>query len=118
MAVTATEIKDCFPEFAGFTDLVVDKFRLQAERRINLVQWAGKADDAILWLTAHILKLWKSVSTGATAASGPVSQKKVGDLSVSYAIPATMANSWLASTTYGQYFIDLKTGIWPVRVLA
>ena len=51
MAVTAKEIKDCFGEFSGLSDALVDKWRLQAERRINLVQWGEKADDAILWLT-------------------------------------------------------------------
>ena len=118
MAVTAKEIKDCLPEFAGFSDLVVDKFRLQAERRVNLAQWAGKADDAILYLTGHLLKLFKSFTSGATAASGPISQKRVGDLAVSYKVPEKMSNTWLARTTYGQMYIELKQGVWPTRVLA
>ena len=117
MAVTAKDIKDCFGEFAGTSDQLVDKFRLQAERRINLTQWGEKADDAILWLTAHLLKIEQQIRGGGIAASGPVQSKKVGDLAVSYKIPDSMAKSFLASTTYGQYYLDLKTGVWPTRVL-
>lgn len=118
MAVTATNIKDCFPEFGQLPDTLVDKYRLQAERRINLVQWGEKADDGILWLTAHLLKLYQQIKAGAFAKAGPISEKKVGDLSIKFAIPGTLKHSWLSSTTYGQYFQDLKTGVWPTRVLA
>jgi hypothetical protein len=117
VAVTAKDIKDTFGEFANATDQLVDRFRVQAERRVNLTQWGEKADDAILWLTAHLLKLEKQLRGGNFAASGPVASKKVGDLAISYKVPDKMANSFLASTTYGQYFLDLKTGIWPTRVL-
>jgi hypothetical protein len=117
VAVTAKDIKDCFGEFAGTSDQLVDKFRLQAERRVNLTQWGEKADDAILWLTAHLLKLEKQIRGGNFAAAGPVSMRKTGDLTTSYKVPEKLGNSFLASTTYGQYFLDLKTGIWPERVL-
>ena len=118
MAVTAKNIKDCHAEFAGLSDDLVDKFRLQAERRINLAQWAGKADDAILWLTAHLLKINKIASAGGDAVAGPVTQKKVGDLSVSYASSGKLTNKLLETTIYGQYYMELKRGIWPSRVLA
>lgn len=117
MAVTAKQIKDCFAEFAGLSDALVDKWRLQAERRVNLVQWGNKSDDAILWLTAHLLKLEKQLSIGGTAAAGPIERKKVGDIEVEYKVPEKSSDSFLATTSYGQYFIDLKTGIFPTRVL-
>ena len=118
MAVTAKEIKDCFAEFAGLSDALVDKWRLQAERRVNLVQWQGKADDAILWLTAHLLKLDKQAKSGSDPAAGPVQSKKVGDLTTTFAVSSKLNNSSLETTLYGRYYRELKTGIWPTRVLA
>lgn len=119
MAVTAKNIKDCFAEFAGLNDTIVDKFRLQAERRINLAQWAGKADDAILWLTAHLLKVNKIASAGGDPVSGPVSEKRVGDLTVKYAVSGSLRREpYGVSTTYGRYYAELKRGVWPTRVLA
>lgn len=118
MSVTAKDVKDTFSEFAGHSDQLVDRWRLQAERRINLTQWGEKADDAILWLTAHLLKIEKQLRCGnGNAASGAVRSKRVGDLAVTYAVPTKMADTFLAATAYGQQYIDLKTGIWPTRVL-
>jgi hypothetical protein len=117
VVVTSKDIKDCFGEFSGLSDQLIDKFRLQAERRINLTAWGEKADDGILWLTAHLLKIEQQIRCGGVAASGPIQMKKVGDLAVSYKIPDSMAKSFLASTTYGQYFLDLKSTLWPERCL-
>lgn len=118
MAVTAKNVKDCFAEFAGASDDLVDKWRLQAERRVNLIAWGNKSDDAILWLTGHLLKIEQQIRAGNSANAGPINMKRVGDLSIGYAVSGDLSKSFLSSTTYGQYFLDLKTGIWPSRVLA
>lgn len=117
MAVTATDVREHFTEFSGLSDTVVERWLAQAERRVNRTQWGEKADDATLWLTAHLLKLQCMLSAGVEPPAGAVTQKKVGDLSVSYHMPAKMADSFLASTAYGQYYLTLRTGIWPTRVL-
>jgi hypothetical protein len=117
VTVTAQDIKDTFSEFSGTSDQLIERFLTQAERRVNVTQWGEKSDDATLWLTAHLLKIESQLRSGGGAAGGPISQRKVGDLSVSYKIPTNVSDSFLASTTYGQYYLDLKTGIWPERVL-
>ena len=117
MAVTAQDIKDTFAAFSGTSDQLIDKFLVQAQRRVNRTQWGEKADDATLWLTAHLLEIESQIRTGGEAAAGPVSQRKVGDLTVSYAIPGKADGYFMASTAYGRYYLDLKTGIWPTRVL-
>lgn len=117
MAVTAQDIKDTFGEFSGTSDQLVERFLAQANRRVNADQWGEKADDAVLYLTAHLLKIEVQIRGGAFAASGPIQSRKVGDLAVSYKVPDAMGKSFLASTTYGQVYLDLKTGIWPTRVL-
>lgn len=117
MAVTATDIQDHFPEFEGLSETVINLWLTQAERRVNPTQWGDKADDAVLWLTAHLLALTQGLACGVSAASGPVTTKKVGDLSISYKVPDEMSQTFLASTSYGQYYLTLKTGVWPTRVL-
>ena len=117
MAVTANDIRDHFAEFSGLSDTVITRWQTQAERRVNATQWGDKADDGVLWLTAHLLKLQQVLACGADSASGPVSSHKVGDLAIAYKVSDKLVNSWLASTTYGQYYLDLRRSIWPTRVL-
>jgi len=117
MAVTANDIRDHFAEFADLSDTVINRWLEQAVRRVNPTQWGEKADDAVLWLTGHLLKLQSALACGMQAPSGPVSQHKVGDLWVSFKIPDKMGATFLAATTYGQYYLTLQTGIWPTRVL-
>jgi len=117
VSVTASDIRDHFAEFSGLSDTVINRWKAQAERRVNVSQWGEKADDAVLWLTAHLLKVTSSLACGQSGASGPVTAQKVGDLSVSYSVPTRMSQTFLASTTYGQYYLTLKTGVWPTRVL-
>lgn len=117
MAVTANDIRDCFGEFASLSDSVINKWLEQAERRVNRTQWGEKADDATLWLTAHLLSITQSLACGVEPSPGAVASRKVGDLAESYKLPDRMSQTFLASTTYGQYYQTLKTGIWPTRVL-
>lgn len=117
MTVTANDIRTAFAEFSELSDTVINLWKAQAERRVNPTQWGDRADDATLWLTAHLLKITQTLGCGLEPASGAVSSKKVGDLAVAYAVPDRMSQSFLASTTYGQYYLSLRSGIWPTRVL-
>lgn len=117
MTVVAQDIRDTFSEFAGSSDALINRWLAQAERRINATQWGTKADDATLWLTAHLLKIECMIRSGGTPAAGAVSQQKVGDLSVSYAVPAKLGNSFLAATAYGQQYLQLRDEMFVTRVL-
>lgn len=117
VTVTANDIRDHFAEFETLSDTVITRWQTQAERRVNVTQWGEKADDAVLWLTAHLLKLQQSLTCGLDPPSGVVASKKVGDVSVAYKVPDRMSQTFLASTAYGQYYLTLRSGIWPERVL-
>lgn len=126
MAITASDIREHFAEFENLSDAKIDRWLAQAERRINTTQWGEKADDGLLWLTAHLLKIQCDIATAASGGtgspSGPVSSKKVGDLSVTYSAPVfttfrKATDRFLASTTYGQYYLDLKSTVFATRVL-
>ena len=118
MTITAQDIRDTFSEFSGASDVLIDRWIAQAERRINTTQWSEKADDATLWLTAHLLKIESQLRGGGTATAGPITTKKVGDLSVSYSVPAgKLSETFLASTAYGQQFLELRKELFTTRVL-
>lgn len=117
MAIVASDIREHFPEFSGLSDTVIVRWLAQANRRVNATQWGEKADDAVLWLTAHLLAVTGSLACGGSPGSGAVSSHKVGDLAVTYKVPDRMSQTFLASTAYGQYYLTLKTGVWPTRVL-
>lgn len=119
MAVSANDIRDHFSEFSGLSDTVINQWMAQAERRVNRTQWGEKADDAVLWLTAHLLAFTQPMACGKSPASGPMASKKVGDLAVTFKIKDAdrASDSFLASTPYGQYYLTLRTGVWPTRVL-
>lgn len=115
MAVTAQDIKDCFGEFSGLDDATVDKFRLQAEAIINISEWGpSKADQGILYMSAHLLKLDKE---GNSLAAGPMTQKRVGDVSASFSIPNIVTNEFLAGTAYGRHYLSLRSLVFPCRKL-
>lgn len=117
MTVTASDITDHFPQFEGLSETVITQWLTQAERRVNPIQWGEKADDAVLWLTAHLLALTQTLGACVSPASGPIVSKKVGDLSVSYKVPDKMSQTFLASTAYGQYYLTLRAAVFGSRVL-
>jgi hypothetical protein len=117
VAVTAQDVRETFSEFATATDALIDRWLDQANRRVNATQWGAKADDGVLWLTAHLLKLEKSLRSGAGAPAGPISSKKVDQITVTFKVPDSLAGDFLASTGYGQYFLSLRKGIFSERVL-
>ena len=117
MAVTAADIRATFPEFDGVSTATIDRWREHAERRVSVTQWGDKAGDGILWLTAHLLHVTCKQSSGQTVASGPVSSAKADGLSLAFAVPARMTSSWLASSSYGQYYLDLRRTVFAARVL-
>jgi hypothetical protein len=112
VAITASQIRDAFPEFAGLTDARINLFISQADRRINAAAWSAKADDGRLYLTAHLLSV---TADGSTADAGPVSSEKTLTTSATYAIGSVFSDDALGSTSYGRYYIGLRRTIFSSR---
>ena len=117
MAVTAQDVRDHFAEFEACSDTVIERWLAYAVGRVNATQWGGRTDEGVLWLTAHFLKVASTLGSGLQSAAGPASSVRVGDLATTYAIPPRLARSWLSSTTYGAFFVELMATIFPTRVL-
>lgn len=115
MAVSAQDIKDRFDEFDDVDSSVIDLAIAEAGRRINSTQWGpSKTDDGTLYLACHLLKFG---AKGDGLASGPMTAKRVGDVSAAFAVADIFKRSALAATAYGRYFLDLQSTVFPTRVL-
>lgn len=114
MAVTVTDIQDCFPEFASTPTATISLMLAQAVRLVNTTQWGGTADDGTKYLTAHLLKL---NTAGDGLAGGAVRREKVGDVEREYAVSESVSGSALASTAYGRHYQYLQSLLFVTRKL-
>lgn len=113
MAVTPEAVRALAPEFDTLADERIELFIAQAERRVNRAAWGVRADDGVMYLTAHLLTQSKK---GAGAAPGPVSSVSVGEVSQSYAVSSDLQGS-LGATHYGREFLELRGLVFACRVV-
>lgn len=112
MAVTVSDIKTDFPEFAGLANGIITRFLAKAALRVSAAEWGLKFDDGIEFLTAHLLQRRLE---GTGSGSGPVTSEKVGDISVGYAASKIATDSEFGSTVYGRMYLQLCSEIFAVR---
>ena len=113
MAVTAADVKEIATEFAAVADSRVDLFIAQAERRTNRTNWGAKADDGIIYLIAHLLKL--DEDQGA-AAAGPIVARRVHDVSWAYGKTSGGGDNF-DSTAWGRRYKEIRKSVFSRRVL-
>ncbi len=119
MSVTPESIKAFAPELSTLDDEDdVQPAIDMAERRTNRKAWASKADDAVTYLVCHMLTLAARIAVSGAQARGPLTSETVGPLSRSFAVPGsvTLSSAYLASTTYGQAYAELRSGVFSDRV--
>ncbi len=114
MAVTAADVKEIATEFAAVADARVDLFIAQAERRTNRTNWGNKADDGVIYLTAHLLKL--DELQGA-APAGPITARRVHDVSWAYAKTGSGDGDNLDSTAWGRRYKEIRKLVFSCRRL-
>lgn len=84
-----------------------------AKLQTNANCYGDKYNYAVALRAAHTLTLSTGEAGNSAGASGPISGKREGDLSLSYANAANSSNSgdaYLSRTSYGQNLIDLRNG--------
>lgn len=113
MSVTAADVIRICPEFELVDEDRIEEFISKAERRTCRTQWGEKADDAVILLTAHLLKL-NSLGSGGSA--GPVQAEKVGSISRTYFVTSAQSNSLFSTTSYGRQYQELLETIFSDRV--
>jgi hypothetical protein len=109
VAITPAEFKERFPEFDSVDDLRVQTFIDKALLNIGESEWGAYFVEGQLYLTAHFLALdERSRNSGGTPEAGPVIARKIGDVSVTFASPASASGGSVENpygqTSYGQEY--------------
>ena len=101
MSVVYTDIQNNFSEFASTDSSLITRYIAKAEQRIDEDVYGSLYDQAVEYLTAHLL----SVEANGSA-SGQISKEKVGDLELNYDNPSTSSGENL--TSYYQEFKNIS----------
>jgi hypothetical protein len=109
LAITPTEFKVRFPEFASEADATIQVHIDRAELRLHLGTWGDLYDEGLYYLTAHYLsKALETAAGGGTGAgaSGALTSKKIGDVALTFGSHSSSSGleSYYLSTPYGQEF--------------
>jgi hypothetical protein len=114
VAATRADLRARATEFAATADATVDLALADALSQINTTNWGSKAFLGQIYLACHFLKVWELQSA---APAGPVSQRKDGDLSESYAVSKPVSVEDYSSTAWGRLYINLRSTVFSVRTL-
>ena len=119
MAFSKSTFLALFDEFEGVPSKKINAWAEFASHRVDEKAWGKCADEAIYYLTAHMLASTGGIGGSGGANAGPVTSESVGQLSRSYG-QVNVGNGndeLLATTRYGQQFIELRrTCVIPATV--
>lgn len=105
MAVTAIDVKTFAPELSGLSDSVVNTWISFAPGAVALSVMQTDADQAtLLWVCHQCVRS----ANGASGTVGPVTNRNVGDVSISNGVsePASLIMG-LRTTAYGVALMQL-----------
>jgi len=122
MSVSRSDFVAVFPEFNDDSRRrQIDMFLKFANRRVSEAAWGDCTDEAVIYLTAHLLAQASGGGGFSGGVAGPITQESVGDLSRSYGQVQVNANGndeLFAQTKYGQLFLELRRScVLPAMVL-
>jgi hypothetical protein len=104
MAWTSSTFLARFPEFNNLEAAVVTATIQEAERQNDSDVWGDQYDDAVLYLTAHLLAArTQAIGQQVGVAGAARINKYVG-----------AAGYTLADTTYGAAYLFLREGLVPM----
>jgi hypothetical protein len=99
MAITASDVQTFAPEFAGVSTSIINLWIGWAPGAVDPDLFSTDADQAqMLWICHNLVRS----AGGASGAGGAVTNRDVGDVSISNAAPPHMDRHMLQSTAYGQ----------------
>ena len=105
-------ICDIAPEFDNEDPARVLRFIGYAELQVSSDAFGSKYELAVAYLTSHMLSLsGRNDDEGTNGTPGTITQKKEGDLSLSFALPQGLGQSkdgTLLLTSYGIEYLRLR----------
>ena len=115
MAVTPTSLKAKFSALSDADDADLQVWIDEAELNVCRSSWGDRADDGVSYLAAHLYFSFNDASS--EGASGPVTEKKVDQLSASYQVGDIFSDWDMGTTKFGRRFIGLRRLIFAARVI-
>lgn len=86
-----------------FLNLIID----EAASEIDEAKWGSRYDQGMLYLSAHLAS--RSVSApGGGGHVGPLTSKRIGDVSWGYGSPAAATSTAYGWTDYGNEYLRLR----------
>ena len=120
IAVTPSDITALFPEFGPLDPALIQTWIDEATPSVNETQWAGKAESAVKFLTAHFLSVFAGSDgsgTGSVSSPGPVTSEREGQVQASYGVAGIFTSNDLGSTKYGRRYLAMLKAIFVTRVI-
>lgn len=115
MSVTPDSLKLVHPEFSSTDANRAQLFIDRASRFVSQDAWGARADDGVIELACHMLKV--ADGQGGATPGAPTSDH-VGDVSTSYQVGGDKRwDSELGSTSYGRTYMQLRRLIFADRVV-
>lgn len=117
MSVDVATYLTLIPAHAAVPAPTIQVWLNLAIKRHTPAPWGAVYDEAMIFYAAHFLEKIAGTSgsggSGGGSAVGPLISQKDGDLSRTYAAPATSSGSTssdasLSSTEYGRAYLDLR----------
>lgn len=102
--------RSLFPEFSSVDDDLILAYMAQAAIQVVEGDWGAWYPYGLVYLTAHLLVPSSGVGGSSPTASGSVTQRSVGEVSVSFGSPSNNPGSAsdYESTSYGRRFLELS----------
>ncbi len=108
----AEVIADIAPEFLNEDPARIARFITYAELQVSQLQFDDRYELATAYLTCHMLALSnRNDDEGTSGNPGTITQKKEGDLGLSFALPDALKignDGTLLLTSYGIEYLRLK----------
>lgn len=123
MTVTPADLQAMASELAGVDTPTLQAWIDRVERRTNRDAWGVKADDGVLYASAHyaLMQLRAAAAgTGGGSIHGPLSREKVGPLEREYGSNALIipwGDAWFAQTSWGVAYLELRSTVFACRVI-
>lgn len=116
MSVIVSDVKTMATELASVSDSTVELWLNAAVSRVNRTAFGDNADNATKYLAAHLTTLATKANSGASSGTGSIRQRKVGDVSTTFAVgTADAQDATLMSTIWGQMYMDLRRLVFADR---
>ena len=110
MAISLSQFRTRFPEFASRSDDEVNLALSDAADDMDVTRWGVRYDTGQAFLAAHYLAITPSTGSAVSGSVGAVTQATTGPIAVTKNIPMAKndVEAMLGSTMYGQRYKALR----------